>query len=92
MACGAPVVSSCVTSLPEVCGDAAFLVEPTDPERIFEAARRVLMEPDIADELRTRGRAQARKFTWRECAKHTLLAYKKSLEPEKDEPKLRHVF
>ncbi len=92
MACGTPVVSSCVTSLPEVCGDAAFLVEPTEHERIFEAARRVLMEPEIAAELRTRGIAQSRKFTWRECAKHTLLAYRKALEPEPEEPKLRHVF
>jgi glycosyltransferase involved in cell wall biosynthesis len=92
MACGAPVVSSCVTSLPEVCGDAAFLVEPTESERIFEAVRRVLAEPEIAIELRTRGKVQARKFTWRECAKHTLLAYRKALEPDADEPKLKHVF
>lgn len=92
MACGTPVVSSCVTSLPEVCGDAAFLVEPTEHERIFEAMRRVLVEPDIAAELRSRGIAQSRKFTWRECAKHTLLAYRKALEPEAEEPKLRHVF
>ncbi len=92
MACGTPVVSSCVTSLPEVCGDAAFLVEPTEHERIFEAMRRVLVEPDIAAELRSRGITQSRKFTWRECAKHTLLAYRKALEPEAEEPKLRHVF
>jgi glycosyltransferase involved in cell wall biosynthesis len=92
MACGAPVVSSCVTSLPEVCGEAAFLVEPTDSERIFEAVRRVLSEPEIAVELRARGKVQARKFTWRECAKHTLLAYRKALEPEPESPKLRHVF
>ena len=92
MACGTPVVSSCVTSLPEVCGDAAFLVEPTEHERIFEATRRVLMEPEIASELRTRGIAQSRKFTWRECAKHTLLAYRNALEPDPEEPKLRHVF
>jgi alpha-1,3-rhamnosyl/mannosyltransferase len=80
-----------VTSLPEVCGDAAFLVEPTDTERIFEATRRVLTEPDIASELRTRGKIQARKFTWRECAKHTLLAYRNALEPE-NEPKLRRTL
>lgn len=92
MACGAPVVSSAVTSLPEVCGDAAFLVEPTESERIFEAVRRVLTEPEIAQELRSRGKVQARKFTWRECAKHTLFAYRKALEPDAAEPKLKHVF
>lgn len=89
MACGAPVVTSCVTSLPEVCGEAAFLVEPTDEERIFEATRRILTEPDLADELRRRGRVQSRKFTWRECAKHTLLAYQAALEPEDNAPELR---
>jgi glycosyltransferase involved in cell wall biosynthesis len=91
MACGAPVVSSCVTSLPEICGDAAFLVEPTEPERIFEAARRVLTEPEIAAELRRRGHERARKFTWRNCAKHTLLAYRKALDPP-EEPRLRRTL
>jgi glycosyltransferase involved in cell wall biosynthesis len=91
MACGTPVVSSAVTSLPEVCGDAAFLVEPTESERIFEATRRVLTEPDIASELRIRGKVQARKFTWRDCAKHTLLAYRKAQEPE-GELKLRRTL
>jgi glycosyltransferase involved in cell wall biosynthesis len=89
MACGTPVVTSAVTSLPEVCGDAAFLVEPTDPERIFEAMRRVLTEPDIASELRTRGKVQARRFTWRECAKRTLLAYRNATEAPDKAPELR---
>jgi glycosyltransferase involved in cell wall biosynthesis len=91
MACGAPVVTSAVTSMPEVCGDAAFLVEPTESERIFEAARRVLTEPEIASELRLRGRTQARKFTWRECAKRTLLAYKNSTERTEPPDRLRHT-
>ena len=75
MACGTPVVTSCVTSLPEVCGEAAFLVEPTDSERIFEATRRLLTEPDLAEELALRGKRRAREFTWRECARRTLLGY-----------------
>lgn len=92
MVCGAPVVTSAVTSLPEVCGDAAFLVEPTDSERIFEAVRRVLSERDIADELRLRGRAHARKFTWRETAKRTLLAYRNATRDDAGEPKLRRTL
>jgi len=80
MACGTPVVSSCVTSLPEVCGDAAFLVEPTDTERIFEATRRLLSEPDLAESFSVVGRQRARKFTWAECAKSTLLAYRAAQE------------
>ena len=80
MACGTPVVSSAVTSLPEVCGDAAFLVEPTDSERIFEATRRLLTEPDLAESFTVVGRQRARKFTWAECAKSTLLAYRAAQE------------
>jgi glycosyltransferase involved in cell wall biosynthesis len=89
MACGAPVVASAVTSLPEICGDAAFLVEPTDSERIFEALRRVLVEPELAADLRRRGPARAREFTWRRCAKETVLAYRNALRGADEEPQLR---
>jgi glycosyltransferase involved in cell wall biosynthesis len=89
MACGAPVVSSCVTSMPEILGDAAFLVEPTDSERIFEAARRLLVERDLAEDFVLRGKTRARQFTWRECARRTLLAYQAALDPIREEPSLR---
>lgn len=92
MACGAPVVASCVTSLPEVCGDAAWLVEPTDVERIFEGLRRVLTEPEIAADLRKRGRERARAFTWRRCAKDTVLAWRNALRDAGEAPKLRHTL
>ena len=74
MVAGTPVVTSSITSLPEVCGDAAWYVEPTDPERIFEAARRLLREPELAADLVQKGHAHARKFTWRETARQTLIA------------------
>jgi glycosyltransferase involved in cell wall biosynthesis len=85
MAAGAPVVTSSITSLPEVCGDAAWFVEPTEPERIFEAARRLLTERELRAELVEKGRARARRFTWRETARQTLLAYQKATEPEQDD-------
>ena len=85
MAAGTPVVTSSITALPEVCGDAAWYVEPTDPERIFEAARRVLTEREFRAELVAKGQARARKFTWRETARQTLLAYQKATEPLSDE-------
>jgi len=85
MACGTPVVTSFVTAMPEVCGDAAFLVEPTDSERIFEATRRLIDEPELAEEHVLRGRRRARQFTWKQCAKDTLLAYQAARDaPEKD--------
>jgi len=81
MARGTPVVASCVTSMPEVLGDAAFLVEPTESERIFEASRRLLTEPDLAREFAEKGKKRAREFTWRECARRTLLAYREATKP-----------
>jgi len=90
MVCGTPVVTSSVTSMPEVCGDAAWYVEPTDVERIFEGARRVLTEPEFAEDLVLRGRQRERVFTWKNTAKHTMIAYQKATEPEEEDgPKLR---
>ena len=92
MACGTPVVASHVTSMPEVCGDAAFLVEPTDEERIFEAARRILTEDDLREDLVRRGTRRAREFTWRDCARATLIAYQAAAEMGDEEPKMQGFF
>lgn len=90
MAAGSPVLTSCVTSMPEICGDAAWYCEPTEVERIFEGARRILSEKEFGLDLILRGRQQARRFTWRETARSTLLAYRRATEPEEeDAPKLR---
>jgi alpha-1,3-rhamnosyl/mannosyltransferase len=90
MATGTATVASAVTSLPEVCGEGAWLVDPTDDERIFEAARRLLTEPDLRRDFERRGREQARRFTWREAARGTLSAYRSATEPEEaDGPPLR---
>jgi glycosyltransferase involved in cell wall biosynthesis len=68
MACGAPFVGSNATSIPEVVGDAALLVDPRDPEALAAALVRVLSEPGLAEELRRRGRERARRFTWERTA------------------------
>jgi glycosyltransferase involved in cell wall biosynthesis len=89
MACDTPVITSCVTSTGEICEDAAWLVEPTDVDQIFEATRRVLQEPDLAEDLVLRGRQRARELTWKECAKATLLAYQATSDDDgEDEPQL----
>jgi len=75
MACGCPVVTSCVTSLAEICEGAALLVEPTDEDELFEAVRRVLTDAELAAELRRRGRERASELTWEGCARRTLAAY-----------------
>ncbi|HTF87336.1 MAG TPA: glycosyltransferase family 1 protein [Planctomycetota bacterium] len=72
---GLPVVASNTTCLPEVCGDAALLVDPLDVDAIAAALRSLLREPELASDLAARGRKRAARFTWRECARKTLAAY-----------------
>lgn len=64
MASGTPVVTSNVSSLPEVAGDAAQLVDPHDPEAIADGIYRVLTDVDLRRDLRRRGLARARQFSW----------------------------
>jgi glycosyltransferase involved in cell wall biosynthesis len=66
MACGCPVAASNTTALPEVCGDAARLFDPTSPEAIAAAVADVLADPT---ELVRRGLERARRFTWEACAR-----------------------
>jgi glycosyltransferase involved in cell wall biosynthesis len=64
MASGTPVITSNVSSLPEVVGDAALLIDPYQPEAIADAMRRVLTDPSLREDLRARGLARARHFSW----------------------------
>jgi glycosyltransferase involved in cell wall biosynthesis len=64
MASGAPVITSNVSSLPEVVGDAALLIDPHDPKAIAEAMRRVLMDSDLREDLRQRGLRRVKEFSW----------------------------
>lgn len=72
MACGAPVVASNVSSLPEVVGDAGLLADPTDAADLARQMVRVLMDPARAADMRRRGVERARQFTWERCARETL--------------------
>lgn len=64
MAAGTPVITSNVSSLPEVVGDAALLIDPYEPGEIAAAMRRVLTEPELRDDLRARGLARVKQFSW----------------------------
>ena len=68
MACGTPVVTSKTSSLVEVGGEAALLVEPTNVDAIADAMRRILQDADLRRTLATRGFEQARRFTWEKAA------------------------
>jgi glycosyltransferase involved in cell wall biosynthesis len=79
MACGAPVVSSDRTSLPEVVGDAGVLVDPEDVEGQAAAVMRLLSEPELAGDLRRRGLERSSRFSWDACAASTLESYRRAL-------------
>jgi glycosyltransferase involved in cell wall biosynthesis len=76
MASGTPVVTSNVSSLPEVTGDAAVLVDPRDVDAIVDGLSRVLRDPDLAATLRERGLARARAFSWEVSVNRTLRVYR----------------
>jgi glycosyltransferase involved in cell wall biosynthesis len=64
MASGTPVITSNVSSLPEVVGDAALLIDPLDPAAIAQAMRRVLMDSELREDLRQRGLRRVKDFSW----------------------------
>ncbi len=77
MASGAPVVTSNVSSLPEVTGDAAVLVNPHDTGSIVAGVRRVLSDPAFAEQLRQKGPVRAREFSWERSVAKTRDLYER---------------
>lgn len=75
MACGAPVVCSKASSLPEVAGPAAIYIEQMTGEGLAQAVRRVLFDPQSTKQMRTQGLHRAARFCWREAATKTADVY-----------------
>ena len=75
MACGTPVVTSSSSSIPEVVGDAALMVDPHDVEGLSAAIARVLAHKDLRVDMRRKGLARAKLFSWEEVASQTLQVY-----------------
>jgi glycosyltransferase involved in cell wall biosynthesis len=80
MACGCPVASSRAASLAEVCGDAAVVLDPDDPQQMSQVLRAVVGDPDLRERLRRKGFDQARRFSWRAAAEAHLAAYRRAAE------------
>ena len=76
MACGAVVLAARATSLPEVLGDAAELVEPGDADAAAARLRDLLHDDDRRTSLATAGRARAASFSWRRTAEETAAVYR----------------
>jgi glycosyltransferase involved in cell wall biosynthesis len=75
MACGVPVITSNVSSLPEVAGDAALLVDPLDVDGMASALQQLLEDASLRAKLREKGITRARQFGWPQSAEQTWRVY-----------------
>jgi len=79
MACGAPVLTSNVTSIPEVAGDAAILIDPRDTAAIADGLKRMLTDAALRHALREKGLARSASFSWASCARATFASYQAAI-------------
>lgn len=75
MACGTPIITSNVSSLPEVADDGALLIDPSDPLALQAAIRKLTMNPDLCAQLAKAGMGRINAFTWADAAAQTLACY-----------------
>ena len=83
MSCGAPIVCSNRTSLPEVVGDAALSVDPDDTNALAVAMQAILTNATLRDDLRARSLSRAAQFSWRKAATETVAVYEEALARSK---------
>ncbi|MEM9264992.1 MAG: glycosyltransferase family 1 protein [Cyanobacteria bacterium P01_F01_bin.13] len=79
MQAGVPVISSNATSLPEVAGDAAILIDPKDETDLCRAMLNVLQDRTLRQQLSQKGLVQSQKFSWKKCADKTVEIYREIL-------------
>lgn len=77
---GTPVITSNISSLPEVAGDAALLIDPLDTDELAQAIISILDDNSLRQHLSVRGRQQAATFSWESCARLTLRAYQQAID------------
>lgn len=80
MACGTPVITSNVSSLPEVVGDAAIKIDPYNIDELTDAITNVLSNSNLQRELIEKGIKRAKQFSWKNTAEETLKVYREVLE------------
>jgi glycosyltransferase involved in cell wall biosynthesis len=83
MACGVPVITSRGSSLDEVAGDAAVLVDPLDELSISEALQKVLADPELRRRLGQAGLKRSRQFSFENAARQTIAVYERVMNTEK---------
>jgi glycosyltransferase involved in cell wall biosynthesis len=72
MAAGAPVITSCLSALPEIAGGAALLIDPLSEAALRDAMEEMLTSPARREQSIQLGFTNARRFTWQECARKSL--------------------
>lgn len=80
MACGTPVITSNTSSLPEVTGDAALLVDPADSRQIAEGITRLLNDKILRDDLIQKGLRRVKTFSWKKTAEETWKLYQEVIK------------
>ncbi|MFQ5603401.1 MAG: glycosyltransferase family 4 protein, partial [bacterium] len=76
MACGCPVITSNVSSMPEIAGGAAWFFDPLSPAELAFSIRKILGESRLRNELIDKGLKRAKEFTWRKTAEKTLESFR----------------
>ncbi len=80
MACGTPVVTSDISSLPEIVDDAGIKVDPLDINQIAEGILSIIKDRELAEKLRFKGLERSKQFTWKNTAKQMVEVYKKVIK------------
>jgi glycosyltransferase involved in cell wall biosynthesis len=75
MACGVPVITSNISAMPEIAGDAALLADPFQYKEIAVAIDRLLSDTDLRESYRQKGFTRAAKFSWENAAKDLISIY-----------------
>jgi glycosyltransferase involved in cell wall biosynthesis len=79
MSCGCPVVTSKTSSLPEIVGDAAILIDPINVDELAEAIQTILEDHELHRSLGSKGLERAKKFSWEKCAQETIYVYNQAV-------------
>jgi glycosyltransferase involved in cell wall biosynthesis len=91
MLCGTPIIASSATSIPEVCGEAALMVDGRDAQQMAQAMLQVRGDAALASRLIQAGYEQAQKFTWERTARETLRGYQDTLQQALRQPHSQRV-
>ncbi len=79
MCCGVPVITSNVSSLPEVVGDAGILIDPLDVDGLTDQMRRLIDDQGLCQHLASAALIRSQQFSWAKCAESTMQVYRAAL-------------